>query len=396
MVAKTWGMVKNSQTVTLLCEPHEKAWLEQLEMLATLAGADSRVAGPRDWSGTSSGPVFCSAQATAAVPELLAGGTYLVRLQGETSAGTQTAPALVLPADEREVLGLMLRQSGSAFTVAVRGLAVGINTTVVAGLLAQALAVVAGGETGDERTREHPRTPGQRRNRGRGDRYATVRDSLRDGTGHSGTASVCWVDASGSYLPLDAWVSPVSGADLDWSAWQTTGQIPGFRAAAGLPAWENVALLGGSGFIVRPETVPSVLNDLAGIFPCIVLDLGSRGETPTLSGTGTTRGTAGADAVVWVADYSRAALLAWETLPPDLPSPAHLIIVPGGGLPPRQARRALREIHPEITVSDWSHSTRIWDSFGRDGLTAPLPRRVAHLTENFAAGLLHLEQRTRR
>ena len=100
--------------------------------------------------------------------------------------------------------------------------------------------------------------------------------------------------------------------------------------------------------------------------------------------------------MVWVADYSRATLQAWETLPPDLPSPAHLIVVPGGGLPPRQARRALREIHPEIAVSDWSYSTQIWDSFGRDGLTTPLPRKVAHLTENFAAGLLHLEQRTRR
>ena len=99
--------------------------------------------------------------------------------------------------------------------------------------------------------------------------------------------------------------------------------------------------------------------------------------------------------MVWVADHSRAALQAWETLPPTVPSPAHLIVVPGGGLPPRQARRALREIHPEIAVSDWSYSTRIWDSFGRDGLTTPLPRKVAHLTENFAAGLLYLEQRTR-
>lgn len=389
-------MVNNSQTVTLLCEPHEKAWLEQLEMLSTLAGADSRVVRPRDWSGRCPDPVFCSAQAATAVPELLASGTYLVRLQGETSGGTQTAPALVLPADEREVLGLMLRQSSNAFTVAIRGLAAGINTTVVAGLLAQALAIVAGGENGDKRTRERPRTPGQRRNRGRGDRYATGRDCLSDGTERSDTAPVCWVDCSGSYLPLDAWVAPVNGAELDWSAWQTTGQIPGFRAAAGLPTWENVALLGGSGSIARPETVPSVVHDLAGIFPCLVLDWGSGAGAPTLSGTGTPRGTAGTDAVVWVADYSRAALLAWETLPPELSCPAHLIVVPGGGLPPRQARRALREIHPQITVSDWSYSTRIWDSFGRDGLTTPLPRRVAHLTENFAAGLLHLEQRTRR
>lgn len=389
-------MVNTSKTVTLLCEPHEKAWREQLEMLATLAGADLRVTVPRNWSGTSPGPVFCSTQAATACPGRLAGGTYLVRLQGETGGGAQARPALVLPADEREVLGLMLQQSGSAFTVAVRGLVPGVNTTVIAGLLAHALAVAAEGETCSERTREHPRAGRCTHNRGRGGGYATGRDSLRDDEGSSGTAPVCWVDCSGSYLPLDAWVAPVSGADLDWNAWQVTGQIPGFRAAAGLPTWENVALLGGSGSLVRAETVAGVLRDLAGIFPCLVLDLGSGAGAQVLSGAGMPRGTVGTDAVVWVADYSRAALLAWETLPPDLPCPAHLVVVPGGGLPPRQARRALREIHPEIAVSDWSYTTRIWDSFGRDGLTTPLPRKVAHLTENFAAGLLHLEQRTRR
>lgn len=387
-------MVNTSKSVTLLCEPHEKAWREQLEMLATLAGADLRVIAPRDWSGTWPGPVFCSTQAAATFPGRLTGETYLVRLQGETSGGAEARPALVLPADEREVLGLMLQQSGSAFTVAVRGLVPGVNTTVIAGLLARALAVAAEGEIGSKHTREHTRESGH--TRGRGGRYATGNDSHREDEGCSGAAPVCWVDCSGSYLPLDAWVAPVSGADLDWSAWQTTGQIPGFRAAAGLPTWENVALLGGSGFIVRPETVAGVLRDLAGIFPCLVLDLGSGAGAPALSGTGVPRGTMGANAVVWVADHSRAALLAWETLPPELPSPAHLIVVPGGGLPPRQARRALRGIHPEIAVSDWSYSARIWDSFGCDGLIAPLPRTVAHLTENLAASLLHLEQRTRR
>lgn len=389
-------MVKTSKTVTLLCEPHEKAWREQLEMLATLAGADLRVTGPQDWSGTWPGPVFCSTQAAAACPGRLAGGTYLVRLQGETSGGAEAGPALVLPADEREVLSLMLQQSGNAFTVAVRGLVPGVNTTVIAGLLARALAVAAEGETGSEHTREHTRESGRSRNRGRGGSYATCGDSFGDSEGHSGTPPVCWVDCSGSYLPLDAWVEPVSGADLDWNAWQVSGQIPGFRAAAGLPTWENVALLGGSGSLDRAETVPGVLRDLAGIFPCLVLDLGSGAGAPALSGAGMSQGTVGADAVVWVADYSRAALLAWETLPPEFPCPAHLVVVPGGGLPPRQARRALCGIHPEIAVSDWSYSARIWDSFGCDGLIAPLPRKVAHLTENLAASLLHLEQRTRR
>lgn len=383
-------MVNTFKTVTLLCEPHEKAWREQLEMLATLAGADLRVIAPRIWSGTWPGPVFCSTQAAAACPGRLAGGTYLVRLQGETSGGAEAGPALVLPADEREVLSLMLQQSGNAFTVAVRGLVPGVNTTVIAGLLARALAVAAEGETGSEHTREHTRDSGRNRNRGLGGSYATGRDSIGDGEGHSGTPPVCWVDCSGSYLPLDAWVAPVSGADLDWNAWQVTGQIPGFRAAAGLPTWENVALLGGSGSLVRAETVPGVLRDLAGIFPCLVLDLGSGAGAQVLSGAGMPRGTVGTDAVVWVADYSRAALLAWETLPPDLPCPAHLVVVPGGGLPPRQARRALRGNHPEIAVSDWSYSARIWDSFGCDGLIAPLPRKVAHLTENLAASLLHL------
>ena len=383
-------MVNTSKTVALLCEPHEKAWREQLEMLATLAGADLRVIAPRDWSGTWPGPVFCSTQAAAAFPGRFAGGTYLVRLQGETSGGTEAGPALVLPADEREVLSLMLQQSGNAFTVAVRGLVPGVSTTVIAGLLARALAVAAEGETGSEHTREHTRESGRNRNRGRGGSYATGRDSIGDGEGHSSTPPVCWVDCSGSYLPLDAWVAPVSGADLDWNAWQVTGQIPGFRAAAGLPTWENVALLGGSGSLVRAETVAGVLRDLAGIFPCLVLDLGSGAGAQVLSGAGMPRGTVGTDAVVWVADYSRAALLAWETLPPDLPCPAHLVVVPGGGLPPRQARRALRGIHPEIAVSDWSYSAHIWDSFGCDGLIAPLPRKVAHLTENLAASLLHL------
>ena len=383
-------MVNTSKTVTLLCEPHEKAWREQLEMLATLAGADLRVIAPRNWSGTWPGPVFCSTQAAAACPGRLAGGTYLVSLQGETSGGAEAGPALVLPADEREVLSLMLQQPGSAFTVAVRGLVPGVNTTVIAGLLARALAVAAEGETRSEHTREHTRDSGRNRNRGLGGSYATGRDSIGDGEGHSGTPPVCWVDCSGSYLPLDAWVAPVSGADLDWNAWQVTGQIPGFRAAAGLPTWENVALLGGSGSLVRAETVPGVLRDLAGIFPCLVLDLGSGAGAQVLSGAGMPRGTVGTDAVVWVADYSRAALLAWETLPPDLPCPAHLVVVPGGGLPPRQARRALRGNHPEIAVSDWSYSARIWDSFGCDGLIAPLPRKVAHLTENLAASLLHL------
>ena len=383
-------MVNTSKTVTLLCETHEKAWQEQLEMLATLAGADLRVIAPRDWSETCPGPVFCSTQAAAACPGRLAGETYLVRLQGETSGGTEAGPALVLPADEREVLSLMLQQSGNAFTVAVRGLVPGVNTTVIAGLLARALAVAAEGETGSEHTREHTREGRRKRNRGRGGSYATGRDSYSGGEGHSGTPPVCWVDCSGSYLPLDAWVEPVSGADLDWNAWQVTGQIPGFRAAAGLPTWENVALLGGSGSLVRAETVPGVLRDLAVIFPCLVLDLGSGAGAQVLSGAGTPRGTVGTDAVVWVADYSRAALLAWETVPPEFPCPAHLVVVPGGGLPPRQARRALREIHPEITVSDWSYSARIWDSFGCDGLIAPLPRKVAHTTENLAACLLHL------
>lgn len=359
-------------------------------MLATLAGADLRVTGPQDWSGTRLGPVFCSTQAAAACPGRLAGGTYLVRLQGETSGGAEAGPALVLPADEREVLSLMLQQSGNAFTVAVRGLVPGVNTTVIAGLLARALAVAAEGETGSEHTREHTRESGRSRNRGRGGSYATCGDSFGDSEGHSGTPPVCWVDCSGSYLPLDAWVEPVSGADLDWNAWQVSGQIPGFRAAAGLPTWENVALLGGSGSLDRAETVPGVLRDLAGIFPCLVLDLGSGAGAPALSGAGMSQGTVGADAVVWVADYSRAALLAWETLPPEFPCPAHLVVVPGGGLPPRQARRALCGIHPEIAVSDWSYSARIWDSFGCDGLIAPLPRKVAHLTENLAASLLHL------
>lgn len=383
-------MVNTSKTVTLLCETHEKAWREQLEMLATLAGADLRVIAPRNWSETCPGPVFCSTQAAAACPGRLAGETYLVRLQGETSGGTEAGSALVLPADEREVLSLILQQSGNAFTVAVRGLVPGVNTTIIAGLLARALAVAAEGETGSEHTREHTREGRRKRNRGREPRLEASRDFNGGGEERSGTPPVCWVDCSGSYLPLDAWVEPVSGADLDWNAWQVTGQIPGFRAAAGLPTWENVALLGGSGSLVRADTVPGVLRDLAGIFPCLVLDLGSGAGAQVLSGAGTPRGTVGTDAVVWVADYSRAALLAWETLPPELPCPAHLVVVPGGGLPPRQARRALRGIHPEIAVSDWSYSARIWDSFGCDGLIAPLPRKVAHTTENLAASLLHL------
>ena len=383
-------MVNTSKTVTLLCETHEKAWREQLEMLATLAGADLRVIAPRDWSGTRLGPVFCSTQAAAACPGRLAGETYLVRLQGETSGSTEAGPALVLPADEREVLSLMLQQSGNAFTVAVRGLVPGVNTTVIAGLLARALAVAAEGETRSERAREHTREGRRSRNRRREPRLEASRDFNDGGEERSGTPPVCWVDCSGSYLPLDAWVEPVSGADLDWNAWQVSGQIPGFRAAAGLPTWENVALLGGSGSLVRAETVPGVLRDLAGIFPCLVLDLGSGAGAQVLSGAGTPRGTVRTDAVVWVADYSRAALLAWETLPPEFPCPAHLVVVPGGGLPPRQARRALREIHPKIAVSDRSYSARIWDSFGCDGLIAPLPRKVTHTTENLAASLLHL------
>lgn len=393
---KLGGMVNTFKTVTLLCEPHEKAWREQLEMLATLAAADLRVMAPRDWSGTCAGPVFCSAQAVAAFPGRLATGTYLVRLQGEINGRAEMGPALVLPADEREVLGLMLPQSGSAFTVMVRGLVPGVKTTVIAGLLAYALAVVAQTEPRDERPGEPRRDCERSRNRGREARFAGDRDGTSGSGGLSALPPVCWVDCSGSYLPLDAWVAPVSGADLDWQAWQTTGQIPGFRAAAGLPTWENVALLGGSGFIVRPQTVAGVLRDLAGIFPCLVLDLGSGAGIPALSETGVSRGTARADAVVWVADYSRAALLAWETLSPEFPCPAHLIVVPGGGLPPRQARRALRGIHPEIDVSDWSYSARIWDSFGCDGLIAPLPRKVTHCTETLAASLLHLELRTRR
>lgn len=414
---KTWGMVNYSKPVTLLCEAQEERLQQYLATLATIAGANLTVTTvnpgeasslPGDGFGvagvefTASGTDSAAAGALVFLSQTVArsrpgmrDGAYVLSLQGEGVGGAGQGPSLVLPQDEREILNLMMPRTQNAFIVAVRALVPGAQTAVVAGLLAQGISCGLEGATAGPRPDVSPRVPSGRALFPGPSPEPFSRGSVPDSAG-SDTNTVCWVDGSGSNLPLNTWVAPVTGSDLQWSDLCEARFIPGYRVAAALPRWGKVALLGdAAGLQVKAGSALTNLRSLSSFFSCLVIDLGSGGGSllrPPSAAVSASAGSPGEGfkigATVWVADNSRAALLAWESLAEQYPQSEHLVLHPGGALPLRQARKALQESRPDVTVHDWSMPARFWKTFSRDGLTLPLPRQANRATRSLTTGLL--------
>lgn len=385
--------------VTLFCLEDESAWRERLRRLAALAGVSPEFrespAPPRDigateglasvrsggssasaagggleldgdypppppnwvppagglgtdwFSGspgtTSESLALTSPRAAASAPR----GAVVVSL-----AGDGIEAGLVLPQDEAQVLNLLTSQGEEGLLVGVHGLAAGVNSTLVAALLAGAMSEVfeesPRGDWDDEFAFETPVAPGDR--------------------------GVCLVDFTGSTLPLSSYLAPVSGNNCDWRDLVSPGLPAPARLAGGLPRWGEVAVLSGSGFLERHQRpqAEAVLRGLRRAFSLVIVDFGSGKSLVDCPEA----------AEVWVGHSERASVLAWEDLPLPLgPQTArevniHLVCQPFGGLSAYQAGLAMELVHLDYPVfypGKHPKDEKLWQ---REGIVWPPTKRT--------------------
>lgn len=267
-------------------------------------------------------------------------------------AGSGQDADLVLPQDGEQVLNLFASRRRVAKILGVRGLVAGVNTTVVAALLAQTWFYRAGDS-----------------------------DSLplkQWGKTRNCATSVCLVDLTGSVLPLGDYLAPVEGENWDWRDLLHPGLPAPSRLAQGLPRWGEVSFLSGSGFIPTRNFshVQAVLNALAQAFDIVVVDCG----------TGIVPLDFIPDVTLWVGNSTRQTALAWGDLPPTILSAAnrtlsYLIQEHTGPLSPRQVNRVLSQIHEEIPVFGLKNQRKNQKQWDSETISWPPHRRIANELE---------------
>lgn len=351
--------------VTLLCTRDETVLIDEISRLAHLAGIelklDLRIGHSED--STESDTLLSLANADAEdklayrddISESRWPRDTLVLTSPRTwyfgprravvvsLTGDSEQHGLVLPQDEEQILSLLTSERVKAKIIGVRGLISGVNTTAIAALLAQACF----------------------------DRFA-IRAKSRDNTTLSN--AVCLVDFTGSTLPLGDYLAPVQGRNWDWHQLLRPGLPAPARLAAGLPRWEQVAVLSGSGFIPPSKYSQSqaVIRALSQGFNVVVVDLG----------TGLVPADISLDAQVWVGNSSRRTVLAWEDLilPGDIGTSEicnYLIQEATGTLPANQVNQALRQAHQDVEVFRFLNhpkDQKLWDC---EGIFWPPTRKLA-------------------